>query len=207
MLFIIGGLWPLILLKHLRHPNLQRVSLARHAFHSPVFLYPNLTRSSKHSSNTTSLRKCFLVPRWDYSAAPPPSFLGIPLWSSLMLRFVTCGLSFHHGPNRWLSSTGRDSWVKEAEAPLWQARGEPFTPGWVLTETSEQGSHMRKQGAPPAGWESFVEHRWRENSKAGRWKVLVRELSSIIQIWRFWRPRTIHFCIISYDIYLSTDTY
>ena len=74
-LFIISGLRPLILLKHLRHPISRQVSLARHAFHSPAFLYPNLTCSSKHSSNTTSLRKCFLVPRWGLFTCLPPTLL------------------------------------------------------------------------------------------------------------------------------------
>lgn len=164
ILFIISGLRPLIALKHLRHTPISRwVSLAHHTFHSPFFLYPNLTCSSKHSSNATSLRKCLLVPEWELlpclTASP---LLRIPLWSLLMLRFVICGLSFYHWPNWQLSSTGHDSWAKEAETPLWKAWGEPFIPGRVLTETSEQGSHMRKQGPPPAGWESFIEHRWRE---------------------------------------------
>lgn len=81
MLIIISGLQPLIVLKHLRHTPISRwVSLARHTLHSPFFLYPNLTRSSKHSSNATSLRKCLLVPKWELFPCLPafPRFWGSP---------------------------------------------------------------------------------------------------------------------------------
>lgn len=164
MLIIISGHQPLIVFKHLRHTPISRwVSLAHHTFHSPFFLYSNLTCSSKHSSNATSLRKCLLVPKWElYPCLPTFS----PFWGSTSGPYSCYNLLCM----ACLFITGQiGSFLAQGVIPGWRKQ-KHLCERHGVSLLSQIGYSLRLlsrevtwgNGAPPAGWESFVEHRWRE---------------------------------------------
>lgn len=181
---------PLSAGKHLRHtPTSRPVSLAHHAFHSPLFLYHILL-----CFQAQFRRHHWEGVFWFHQLELLTALAGIPLWPLPVSQFVgkACLLLTGQICDFLAQDVTHGQWKYKH---LWKGEW-----GWVFYASLDshwsffkQGSHIRKAGAPPADLGVLGQNRGEgKSNKAGS---AGQKVGAVIWAWRLWRPRTTHFAL------------